>query len=211
MKHTSAAYKLVTIFLLFTCQPSLGGDDPTFKDLMKRVKSRDTTVNFTDLRMAFTHSDKYKPYYHIFDSSWDRMYQAIHEKKYRRAIRAAKKIFKKNEIDIQAHYACYLAYEGKGDEKKSAYHHFVANGLLLSISKSGDGQSIEDAFQVISIKEEYAFLEWLGLRLVSQSLTGDMEHTMYDHLTVEDIESGDTLVLIFDISSILTINSKTDK
>jgi len=48
--------------------------------------------------------------------------------------------------------------------------HAVFIGLVRSVLGSGDGKSLETAFVVIAIDEEYAVMAALSLRLVSQAL-----------------------------------------
>jgi len=173
----------------------------SFEKMLKMSKKQDTTFDFDALRREYELSKKYNPSYFLLDTSWDAMYDAIHDENPKRALKFAAMIFKKNAIDIQAHYAAALAYQMKGDDKKASYHWYMADGLLRSIAMSGNGKTDSTAFKVTTIKEEYAFLEWLGLEVLSQAGGGDMVHTLYDYMTAVSQETGDTLTLIFDVSA----------
>ncbi len=67
-----------------------------------------------------------------------------------------------------------------------------------SILTNGDGRSFATAFKVITIDEEYAVLQVLGVRKADQSL---VEHggSSFDLFTVNDPESGKEFTLYFNV------------
>ena len=93
--------------------------------------------------------------------------------------KAAEAVLAKNYVDINAHMVAHIAHREKGDADKSKYHRAWADGLLDSVKSTGDGMSIDKAFEVISISEEYALFQALGVRRLQQSLMRDKGHA-YD-------------------------------
>jgi hypothetical protein len=97
-------------------------------------------------------------------------------------------------IDADIHLRVAMAYKEKGDLSSYCYHLCVFNGLLASITSTGDGSSKESAFNVVSVDEEYSLVQEIGGRVTAQQLVGH-----YDRLEVER-KGGKRLVLFFDIS-----------
>jgi Domain of unknown function (DUF4919) len=88
-------------------------------------------------------------------------------------------------VDIDAHLFSGMALSKLGRVAESEEHRRWYRGLVESVLASGDGDSPETAYVVISVPEEYAVLRALGLRFQEQSL---LEGGI-DMMTVES-ESG---------------------
>lgn len=164
----------------------------SYGSLLERLKNGDRTVDFRKLRFAYTETEDYNPY--GADRSKRRsMFMALNEKRFVRALEHAEAILSKNFVDLHAHYAAHAAHAGLGRAERAAFHRFVFDGLLKSITDSGDGKSIATAFVVISTDEEYALFNALGLRPVKQTLLEEKGH-FYDQMTVIDPKQKDSAV-----------------
>lgn len=86
-----------------------------------------------------------------------------------------------------------------GDQKKYEYHHFVTNGLIQSILRSGSGLDPEGALLVISTDEEYLILDVIGLKSKMQSTLKVADQT-YDKLSVVDRKTGETGEMFFNVT-----------
>jgi len=84
-------------------------------------------------------------------------------------------------------------------EKIERKHRAMADGLVKSITDSGDGRTPETAFKVITISEEYMTMFYLGLEVRGQALV-DAGGVSYDLLMAVD-EGGNEHQVYFDISS----------
>ena len=97
--------------------------------------------------------------------------QALRDKKYKDAGKTAQALIDKGYPNITAHVIAASAYQALGEEQTAKFHHDVAEGLIRSILKSGDGKSKETAFEVIGTFEEYTMISVLSLgRVTGQSL-----------------------------------------
>jgi hypothetical protein len=74
----------------------------------------------------------------------------------------------------------------------------VVDGILDSITSSGDGASKETSFKVINIQEEYWTIASLGYRVTEQELIKDSDG-VYDKFLVANSE-GKKSEVYFDIS-----------
>ena len=201
------------LFLLFvvisvTAQTPQATPTPTEKEkpkpaqtskydaLLEKVKQKDPSVNFTELRHAFYESANYNP--HSPMRTYRPMNAAIAQKNYEEALKIAEGVLAKNFVEINAHMTAQIAYQETGNAEKAEFHKFMVDGLLNSIKSSRDGKSKEKAFEVISINEEYGLIRSLGLRPIQQALQEDKGH-FYDVITVVDPQTNQQSQLYFNI------------
>jgi Domain of unknown function (DUF4919) len=164
--------------------------------LLEKVKQKDPSVNFTELRHAFYESDNYNPQSPMM--TYRPMNAAIAQKNYEEALKIAEGVLAKNFVEINAHMTARIAYQETGKAEKAEFHKFMVDGLLNSIKSSMDGKSKEKAFEVISINEEYGLIRSLGLRPIQQALQEDKGH-FYDVITVVDPQTNQQSQLYFNV------------
>ena len=187
---------LLLVAPLVVAQPQAPAKNK-YDELLERVKKSDSSVDFKELRLAYTETEAYSPYGGDRESR-QAMFAAINAREYDKTLENAEKILSKNYLDINAHFGCFVGHRGLGHADKAAYHKFVFEGLLNSIKNSGDGKGTETAFVVISTDEEYALFNWLGLRPAGQALINKNGHN-YDQMTVTDPKTNETLTYFFNI------------
>jgi hypothetical protein len=185
------------LFLQATVQAQKSAEKLPYDILLERVQKQDPAVNFQELRLAYTEAKQYSPY------GGDRetrktMFAALNAKQYAQALASSEKILAANYLDINAHFAAFVANRELGHPEKSDYHKNIFQKLLKSISDSGDGKTMETAFVVISTDEEYALFNFMGMRPTAQALIEDKNHH-YDKMTVTDPENNQTLTYYFNI------------
>ncbi len=166
--------------------------------LLERVQKGDRTVDYREMRFAFTETSRYKPYGGTRSDLVKAMYSAYYDKHYAKAVENAEKILKDNYVDIDAHMMVGVLYDLLGEKAKSDYHSIIGKGLVQSVIASEDGKSLKTAIKVISVDEEYILLRMLGLKSISQSTLHIDDHS-YDKLTVLDTETNRQLDLYFSI------------
>lgn len=192
-------YRLL-ILLLFSASLVAGQQPsakPTYETLLERVKKSDKTVDFQELRMAYTETKSYSPYGGDRESR-NAMFAAIEAKEYAKVLEFATKILKSNYMDLNGQFGAFVANNHLGHAEQAAYHLFVFEGLLNSIQKSGDGKTMETAFIVISTDEEYVLLNYLGLRTTQQALINEKGHN-YDLMTALDPKTNQSVQYYFNI------------
>ena len=165
--------------------------------LLEKVKQRDASVNFQELRLAYTETKQYNPY------GGDRemrkaMFAALNGNEYDQALISSEKILAANYLDILAQLGAYVANRELGHADKADYHQNIASKLLKSISDSGDGKTMATAFVVISTDEEYALFNYMGVRATTQALIEDKSHH-YDKMTVKDPKTEQEVTYYFNI------------
>lgn len=147
--------------------------------------------------MAYTETAEYSPYGSDRDSR-QKMFAALNAKDYQNALELANKILAGNFLDINAQFGAYVAHRELGDADDAEKHKFFLQGLIRSIEKSGDGKTPATAFVVISTDEEYALLNWQGLRATAQALLNQGGHS-YDRMTALNPKTNETTDYYFNI------------
>jgi tetratricopeptide (TPR) repeat protein len=178
-------------------QPSPKPSEKTKYDLLlEKVKQKDPSVNFTELRLAFFESPNYNPYAPML--TYRPMNAALNQKNYEEALKIAEAVLAKNFVEINAHITAQIAYQETGNAERAQFHKFMVDGLLNSIKSNFDGKSAATAFEVISINEEYGLVRSLGLRPIKQALIEDKGHS-YDAITVVDPQTNQQSIIYFNI------------
>jgi hypothetical protein len=170
---------------------------PKYAALLDRVKKSDATVDFKELRLAYTETPDYSPYGGDRDTR-QKMFAALNAREFDQAVESAEKILAKNFVEINAHFVAYVARRELGQAEKSTFHKFMFDGLVKSITGSGDGKTAETAFVVISTDEEYTLFNVLGLRPTGQALVSQNGHS-FDRMTATDLKTTETVVYFFNI------------
>ena len=164
--------------------------------LLEKVKQKDPSVNFTELRYAFYESPNYNPYSAMM--TYRPLNAALAQKNYEEVLKIAESVFAKNFVEVNAHMAAQIAYQETGNTERAQFHKFMADGLLNSIKSSVDGKTPATAFEVISINEEYGLIRSLKLRPIKQALVMDKGHN-YDAITVVDPQTNQESTIYFNI------------
>ena len=164
--------------------------------LLEKVKQKDPSVNFTELRLAFYESPNYNPYAPMM--TYRPLNAALAQKNYEEALKIAESVLAKNFVEINAHMVAQIAYRETGNAERAEFHKFMADGLLKSIKSTVDGKSVDTAYEVISINEEYGLIRSLGLRPIRQALLENKGRS-YDAITVVDPQTSQESVIYFNI------------
>jgi hypothetical protein len=170
---------------------------PTYGALLERARKSDATVDFRELRLAYTETPDYSPYGGDRDTR-QKMFAALNAKEFDQAVASAEKILAKNFVEINAHFVAYVANREAGHAEKATFHKFMFDGLVQSITGSGDGKTAETAFVVISTDEEYTLFNVLGLRATAQALVTQNGHS-FDRMTANNPKTNEEVVYFFNI------------
>ena len=169
-----------------------------YAELVARMKSGETQVDYRALREAYAASPGYDPYAMKVQAMIGMMVDAANAGDCDKALDLAKRITDIDFVQIDAHTVADFCYHQRKDAKRAAFHHAVALGLLRSIAASGDGKSPASAFVVVSMDEEYAMIHTLGLHVDQQALV-NANGRSYDRLAVTTLD-GRHLSIYFDVS-----------
>jgi hypothetical protein len=148
---------------------SVTPEPTTYALLVDRVKAADRTVDFTELRMAFTETPVYSG---MMMGFYQPLWRTLNARDFEGALKIADRVLQQNYAEPNAHMVAAAAHRELGHTEQAEFHSFVADGLLQSVTSQGDGKTAETAYHVIDISEEYALFRSMSLTLKAQSIVG---------------------------------------
>jgi hypothetical protein len=178
--------------LLFAQKPS--GE---YASLLAALKAGNTSVDYTRLRLSYADSPERKAAKDTSDAE-TRMIASINAKDFTGALTQAETVLDAEYVNLDAHFAAFIANRELGNAEKSGFHRAVFRGLLDSIRNSGDGKTTETAWVVISVHEEYVMLRVLGFKPSGQALLHKDGHS-YDEMKVKSAQDGSEQTLYFNV------------
>ena len=176
-----------------------------YESLIAKLKSGNTDLDFTALRLGYSSSTQASPYGADHDSR-RRMNAAAIEKRCDDAQKMADDLLAVIYISPDAHVAKSNCYRASGDDKKAELHKAIYLGLINSILAKGNGNSPEAAYTVVTIEEEYSVMKALQYSVWGQSYQHVGEHT-YEVLSATD-SSGKQVKIYFSIDIPLALERR---
>lgn len=158
------------------------GESPTVRAQIEQLKAGATGVDLRALRLAMAA----EPGFVAADwAGYGDAGTALAAHRDADALKLAQARLDQNYLDVRAQMVAAEALARLGRKPEADRHQALAQGLLEAIASGGDGNSAATAWTVISVDEEYALLEVLGLRTKLQSLVPRDGHK-FDVLDVVD-------------------------
>ena len=136
-----------------------------YAQLLKRAKDYDKSLDFGMLRMAYTKTATYDPVQTSVSESASIMYKASLSNEYDKVISLANTILERDYLHIQTHRILSQTYTIINNNERARYHEWIADSLITSIVKSGDGKSTSSAYCIVTNTEPYAVLHKLDFKL----------------------------------------------
>ena len=172
-------------------------DGSEYGTLLAALKAGKTDIDYAQLRLSYMDSPEYKK---ATDTSKAEkaMFAALNAKDFPTALKNAEEVLASDYVNMDAHFAAYVAGRETGAADKAEFHRTVFRGLIDSIKNSGDGLSPEKAWVVISVHEEYVMLRTQGYLPSSQSLMSK-DHHAYDVMKVKKQDDGSEQTFYFNV------------
>lgn len=179
----------------------------TYAVLVDRLKAADRTVDFTELRMAFTETPAYSG---MMMGFYQPLWRTLNARDFEGALKIADRVLQQNYAEPNAHMVAASAHRELGHTEQAEFHSFVADGLLRSVTSQGDGKTVETAYHVIDISEEYALFRSMSLTLKAQGIVGPPVDgaPIVDRVVVVDGRTSEERVIFFSVANPTTIKRK---
>jgi hypothetical protein len=172
--------------------------EKTCMDLRENLLNKPNEVDFFELRIICAREKTFNPNYSNSKTRTE-VVNIINARKYDEALEKVKYFFINDPVDIMAHAFADSIFEANKQESLSRFHRFMVNNLLYSIVSSGDGTSPAKAYYMISVKEEYNFLDILGFEIVKRLPTIQESGHYYDVFQVKHPKTGNIHTVYFNI------------
>ena len=163
-----------------------------------------TDADFLKFRIAFSNTDGYALHSNEDIDQLKNLYKSFADSKFDNCLVISKKILDTNYTSLTGHLHSMACSFELGNVEKGKYHRYVLQGLVDSISRSGDGKSTETAYMTLSVSELRTFLRLKGFEIMGQALINENDRK-YDLMSVKDRESGELSDLYFDITKTFDI------
>lgn len=190
----------VLLLCVVVTTTAVHAQEPTaYSQLVDRLKAGDRTVDFTELRMAFTETAAYNG---MMMGVYRQLWNTLNTKDFDAALKVVDAVLQRNYAEPNAHMVASIAQAQLGRQQEAQFHRFIADGLLRSILSQGDGKTEETAYRVIDISEEYAVFRSLNLtpRAQGAPIPKDGE-PIVDRLTVIDNRTKEERVMYFAVEN----------
>ena len=174
--------------------------DQSYLSLKARAEIDDVTLNYSELREAFTKSSYYQPYGSDERKRVEENFKLYADGKYLSCLDAAGKLLSKNFISLGGHYVTVVCAKALDLDEKAYLHEEILEGLVDSINKSGDGQTVETAYTIYTTEELYTFLQLNGLNVKGQGIINE-NNKVFESMQVAKNDSNQEFTLFFDITT----------
>lgn len=175
----------------------IGSDDDAWKAFHTRMKAFDTTLDYTQVRMAYAASSEYRPYGLQADKLLERASVAVDAEDFARARVLVDSMFIHQPLYNDAYVAKAWLLDKMGEADSARMYRRITDGLMASLVSSGNGRSAATAMVVISSSEEYAYINTFELTSLHQELKEE-GIKRYDVITCRTTD-GDTVQLWFNV------------
>jgi hypothetical protein len=179
-----------------------------YANMVARVLQGDTSVDFRTFRIAGAlrsgpHASRAEQ---AERAAFDNL---LTYGNFQGALDSANRALDRNYASLMGHFDAMIACQALQKTEEAALHERLLNALIESIRTSGDGAGPQTAWFVVTIPEEYLFLNRvLGVTRKSQSLVNQGGHS-YDRLEVIDSKTNETRYVWFNTDISLGIYGST--
>jgi len=177
-----------------------------YAGLVDRLKAGDRSVDFTEMRKAFTATPAYSGTMMIFYRS---LWGALNMRDFEGALKIVDTVLERNYVEPNAHMVASIAHGELGHREEAQFHRFIADGLLRSITSEGDGKTPETAYKVIDISEEYALFRAMNLKPKLQSMVPSNGGPIVDQMLVIDGRTNEERTMYFSVDNPMLAASRT--
>ncbi len=189
-------------FLMLPCAAALADSAGDFAALVTAAQEGDPGTDYTAMRKAYAMIADYDPYGDKTNTLMRDGQAAYVAKDCKTALEKFRAAIALDFIISDAHALAADCLEQAGDKAGEKHEEAIAQGLFDSIIVSGDGETIETAFQVVTLQEEGVLLAVAGLNGTARAvLTTDQGPV--DKISVTDEKTGQKGAVFFNVSALM--------
>lgn len=180
-------------------QVPLAGGAQQYEKLVVQARKMSFTLDFGKLRDAYRQSGQFKRAAETAAIQLPLIYEAISEDDYKRCLEVVDSYLRADFMSMEAHIAgirCSSQYQAL---EREDFHLYMVGGLIDSIERSGDGQTVETAYKTLNFAESKGFLLLKGYEITGRWV--EQHGTAFvDRMEVREPGTGRRHSLYFDIS-----------
>jgi tetratricopeptide (TPR) repeat protein len=145
-----------------------------YPKLLNRLRELDTTLTLSDFKLLYygnVFTDNYNPY-DFGTKREDRFNELYKAGNLKEALAEGKQLFEEHPVNIRLLYRLMNCCEALNEMELGQKFANCYFGLIYTILGSGNGNSIETAYVVTRVPDEYSILNHLHLNSIKQALVG---------------------------------------
>lgn len=145
-----------------------------YPTLLSRLRQFDTTLTLSDFKLLYygnVFTDSYNPY-DFGTKKEDRFNELYKAGNYKEALTEGKQLFEEHPVNIRLLFRLMNCCEALNEMELGQKFANCYFGLIYTILGSGNGNSIETAYVVTRVPDEYSILNHLHLNSIKQALVG---------------------------------------
>lgn len=171
-----------------------------FLKLAQTARQNPVDTDFAALRQAYMASDIYRPTSHFSANKLMGNTNGLAD--FAEVVDFCEKILDSNPMDLEVWMLLAFASEKTEQTEVAKRAHTFVRGMLGALFATGDGQSVETAYQVVAVAEEYTVLSVQGLKNRGQELM-QIDNHYFDVLTCQprDGDADKVVKIYFDITT----------
>ncbi len=173
----------------------------SFQELWQSALQEPENCDFSELREAYVESEEYNPYGRR-GAAANEMSRLIKSGSYKEAISMIERALESSPLDLELQMMAYDCYRKIGDRKKMYRTDSFLRGYIDTLMSTGDGKSRETAFRVVSMREEYALVSLMQMKVERQALLQDDDRS-FDQFHCMSLDDGKSVTLYFDVTQML--------
>jgi len=158
-------------------------------------------ADFTALRQAWAADEAMQEVAETPERD-EELARAMAENDHQTVARIAGEMLAEAPLSIRLHMLASTAMELTGDAAGCERHKELAKGLVQSILGTGDGLSIETAFHVVSVEEEYAVVSLFGVEPTDQAFQ-EVDGRSYDVISVVSEDGSQEGQIFFNVDAVV--------
>jgi len=180
--------------------------------LLERIWTDDTTMNYSDYKHLY-YGNVFQQYYHPYGMSdvKKEFSEIFKTANYVKAVEKGKEVLAENPVDIEVTLKMIISYLELEDTLQAKIYGKKYFGFLDVIYASGDGKSLETAYVVISVDDEYRIVGDLGLAVRQQVLINDCDRLFFEKSGQRKVRRKKIKELYFNVQMPLMYLSKSFK
>jgi hypothetical protein len=172
----------------------------TFAQLVSSAERGDPGVDYTLLRKSYPFTENYAPY-DINSPAFQEAWQAFTKKGCKGAMEKSATELKVDYLAIPMHFIRADCLKQQGDEKAASIEDAIGSGLAKSVLAGGDGNSIDTAYTIVSMREEGFILTSRELKERGQALLSS-NGKVCDKIDAVNPKTGEAAMVYFDVTAI---------
>lgn len=164
--------------------------------LVSSIQTEPTLSKVSELRQVIALRDKDKLNAFVEEDFNQQILIAIETVDWPLCLQKVDQALAHNYASLTSHYGAMVCYLETGHDVESQYHQTVMNQLLEAVWQTGDGESLDTAFEMLNDSDQNAFIEFHGLEAIKYNVAS-RDGQQFDIVTLYDTQKDDVFEWYF--------------